>query len=317
MEHITDTRIEQERPTAVTLGNFDGLHLGHRSLINLTTQFAEEQGLRSVVFTFSPHPMFVFQKKEEFALIMDPAEKKFQMEQMGIDVYVEYPFNAEFAAMSPEDFAVKLIFEKLKCQVLVVGEDYHFGKGAAGNYEMLKRLGAERGIMVIGVPKVLYEEERVSSSRIRRCLLEKDLEDANQMLTVPYFILGTVKEGKKLGRTIGFPTVNIEAHPLKLFPPNGVYATKTLYNENYYYGVTNIGKNPTVNGTVKIVETYLLDFDQMIYGEQLQTFFYKFLRSEQKFPSVEALRQQIAINAEQAREYFASEEYAHWKTDGE
>ena len=120
MEHITDTRIEQSHPTAVTLGNFDGLHLGHRSLINLTKQFAEEQGLKSVVFTFSPHPMFVFNKKEDFALIMAPDEKKFQMEQMGVDTYIEYPFDTEFAAMSPEDFAVKLIFEKLNCQVLVI-----------------------------------------------------------------------------------------------------------------------------------------------------------------------------------------------------
>ena len=181
MEHITDTQIEQSQPTAVTLGNFDGLHQGHRSLIKLTKQFAEEEGLKSVVFTFSPHPMFVFQRKEDFALIVDPTEKKFQMEQMGIDIYIEYPFDVTFAAMDPEEFAVKLIFEKLKCQVLVVGEDYHFGRGAAGNYEMLKRLGAERGIMVIGVPKVLHGDERVSSSRIRKCLLEKDLEEANQM----------------------------------------------------------------------------------------------------------------------------------------
>ena len=180
MEHITDTRIEQSEPTAVTLGNFDGLHQGHRSLINLTKQFAEEEGLKSVVFTFSPHPMFVFQRKEDFALIVDPSEKKFQMEQMGIDIYIEYPFDMNFAAMDPEDFAVKLIFEKLKCQVLVVGEDYRFGKGAAGNYEMLKRLGAERGIKVIGVPKVLHGDERVSSSRIRRCLLEKNLEETEE-----------------------------------------------------------------------------------------------------------------------------------------
>ena len=317
MEHITDTRIEQDRPTAVTLGNFDGLHLGHRSLINLTKQFAQEQGLKSVVFSFSPHPMLVFNRKEDFALIVDPAEKKFQMEQMGIDTYIEYPFDAEFAAMSPEDFAIKLIFEKLQCRVLVVGENYHFGKGAAGDYELLQRLGAERGVMVIEVPFVLYGEERVSSSRIRRCLLEKDLEDANRMLTVPYFIMGTVAEGKKLGRTIGFPTVNIIAHPLKLFPPNGVYATKTLYKGQYYYGVTNIGKNPTVNGTKKIVETYLFDFDKMIYGETLQTYFYKFLRSEQKFPSVEELQRQIALNAEQSREYFASEEYAYWRSEAE
>ncbi|MBR4015375.1 MAG: bifunctional riboflavin kinase/FAD synthetase [Anaerotignum sp.] len=317
MEHITDTHIEQAQPTAVTLGNFDGLHLGHRALIQLTKQFAEEENLKSVVFTFSPHPMFVFRKKEDFALIMAPSEKKFTVEQMGVDIYVEYPFDEEFAAMSAEDFAIKLIFEKLKCKVLIVGENYRFGKGASGNYEMLQRLGEERGVKVIAVPSVLYGEERVSSSRIRRCLVDKDLEAANRMLTVPYFILGTVAEGKKLGRTIGFPTVNIIAHPLKLFPPNGVYATKTLYKGKYYYGVTNIGKNPTVNGTKKIVETYLFDFNETIYGETLQTFFYHFLRSEQKFPSVEELQKQIAINAEQAREYFASEAYEYWKSEQE
>ncbi len=317
MEHITDTYIEQERPTAVTLGNFDGLHLGHRSLIKLTKQFAEEEGLKSVVFSFLPHPMLVFKKKEDFALIMAPSEKQHTIEQMGIDTYIEYPFDEEFASMSAEDFAIKLIFGKLRCRVLIVGENYRFGKGASGGYEMLQRLGEERGVKVIAVPSVLYEEERVSSSRIRRCLIEKDLEDANKMLTVPYFILGTVANGKKLGRKIGFPTVNVIAHRLKLFPPNGVYATKTLYEGKYYYGVTNIGKNPTVNGTKKIVETYLFDFDKTIYGETLQTFFYKFLRSEQKFSGVEELQQQIAINAEQAREYFASEEYAHWKSDSE
>lgn len=317
MEHITDTHIEQERPTAVTLGNFDGLHLGHRALIKLTKQFAEDEGLKSVVFSFSPHPMLVFKKKEDFALIMAPSEKEFTIGQMGIDTYIEYPFDEEFASMSAEDFAVNLIFGKLKCRVLIVGENYRFGKGASGGYEMLQRLGEARGVKVIAVPSVLYGEERVSSSRIRQCLLEKDLEDANKMLTVPYFILGTVAEGKKLGRTIGFPTVNIIAHPLKLFPPNGVYATKTLYQGKYYYGVTNIGKNPTVNGTKKIVETYLFDFDKTIYGETLQTFFYKFLRSEQKFPDVEELQRQISINAAQAREYFASEEYGHWKNDGE
>ena len=317
MEHITDRHIEQDCPTAVTLGNFDGLHLGHRALIKLTKEFAAEEGLKSVVFTFAPHPMLVFKKKEDFALIMSPEEKKYQMEQLGVDTYIEYPFDAEFAAMAPEDFAIDLIFEKLQCRVLIVGENYHFGKGAAGDYEMLQRLGEDRGIKVIAVPQVLFEEERVSSSRIRNCLIEKNLEEANRMLTVPYYILGTVREGKKLGRTIGFPTVNIQAHPLKLFPPNGVYATKTLYKGKYYYGVTNIGKNPTVNGTEKIVETYLLDFNETIYGETLQTFFYTFLRSEQKFPSVEELQKQIAMNAEQARAYFASEAYLEWKSEQE
>lgn len=318
MEHITDTHIEQNMPTAVTLGNFDGLHLGHRALINLTKEFAHEEGLRSVVLTFSPHPMLVFKKKDDFALIMAPSEKKFTMEQMGIDAYIEYPFDEEFAAMPAKDFAEKLIFEKLKCKVLIVGENYHFGTKRSGNYEMLRELGEKHGVKVIAVPSVLFEEERVSSSRIRQCLIEKDIESANRMLTVPYFILGTVIRGKKLGRTIGFPTTNVLAHPMKLFPPNGVYATKTLYEGKYYYGVTNVGVNPTVNGTEKIVETYLLDFDEKIYDKEIQTFFYQFLRSEKKFASVEELRAQIEINAQQAAEYFQSEAYCErWKMNDE
>ena len=317
MEHITDGQVDRSRPTAITLGNFDGLHQGHRALIHLTKQFAADEGLESVVFSFSPHPMLVFKKKEDFALIMSPSEKKFTMEQMGVDTYIEYPFDENFAATSAEDFAEKLLFERMKCQVLIVGENYHFGSHRSGNYEMLRRLGEKRGVKVIAVPSVLYEDERVSSSRIRQCLINKDLEDANTMLTVPYFILGAVKEGKQLGRTIGFPTINIEAHPLKLFPPNGVYATKTLCQGKYYYGVTNIGKNPTVNGTQKIVETYLFDFDKNVYGEKVQTYFYEFLRSEKKFADIEELQKQIAINAEEAKAYFASEAYAHWKTEGE
>lgn len=313
MEHITDTQIEQDRPTAVTLGNFDGLHLGHRALINLTKEFAKEENLKSIAFTFSPHPKFVFKQKNDFALIMAPSEKKFTMEQMGVDTYIEYPFTKKFAEMQPEDFAVKLIFEKLQCKVLIVGENYKFGYKQGGDYQLLKKLGEERDIKVIYVPSVLFGDDRVSSTRIRQCLREKDLETANRMLTVPYFILGEVKRGKKLGRTIGFPTVNIEAHPLKLFPPNGVYATRTLYNGKMYYGVTNIGKNPTVNGTFKLVETYLFDFHKMVYGETLQTFFFEFIRREQKFPSVDALRQQMERDAQTAKEYFASSKYDFWR----
>ena len=196
---------------------------------------------------------------------------------------------------------------------MVVGENYKFGCKQGGDYQLLKKMGEERGVKVVNVPSVLFEDERVSSSRIRRCLLNKDLEMANRMLTVPYFILGEVAQGKKLGRTLGFPTINIDAHPLKLFPPNGVYATRTLYNGQMYYGVTNVGKNPTVNGTFKVVETYLFDFHQMIYGETLQTYFFKWIRSEQKFPSVEDLRQQLERDANSARAYFATQEYDFWR----
>lgn len=313
MEHITDGNIEQSAPTAVTIGNFDGLHMGHRALINLTKEFAKEENLKSVVFTFNPHPMFLLKNKVHSALVMAPEEKKYIIESLGVDVYIEYPFDMEFASTEPEKFANELIFDKLNCKVLVVGENYRFGKKQSGNYELLKELGEKRGVKVIYVPSVLYEDERVSSTRIRNCLVDKDLELANTLLTVPYFIQGEVMQGKKLGRTIGFPTINIVADPVKLFPPNGVYATKTIYNGKVYSGVTNIGINPTVNGKFKVIETYLFDFHQMVYGETLRTHFFKWIRDEKKFPSVEDLRQQMERDAETAKEYFESHEFDKWR----
>lgn len=312
MEHIVDRNIEQNIPTAATLGNFDGLHLGHRQLINLTKKYAKEEGLKSVVFTFSPHPMFMLKNKEHSALIMTDKEKKYSMKRMCIDLYIEYPFDAELANMSPEDFANNLIFDKLNCKVLVVGENYKFGRKQAGNCTLLKKLADERGIKVVFVPSVMYEGERVSSTRIRNCLIAKDIEKANRLLTNPYFILGEVIQGKQLGRTIGFPTINIAADKVKLFPPNGVYATRTVYDGKFYYGVTNVGINPTVNGSFKVVETYLFDFHKIVYGERLKTYFFKWIRDEEKFPSVEILKEQLKIDENNAKKYFQSQEFGYW-----
>lgn len=312
MEHITGYNIEQSEPTVVTLGNFDGLHQGHRVLINLAKQYAQSEKLKSVVFTFSPHPMFVLNNKEHSALILAPSEKEYAMEHIGIDIYIEYPFTMEFASMPPEQFANDLIFDKLKCKVLIVGENYKFGKMQGGDYKLLKELGEKRGIKVIYVPYVIYEGERVSSTRIRNCLIEKDIEKANRLLTVPYFILGEVLQGKKLGRTIGFPTINIVADNVKLFPPNGVYATRTVYNGETYYGVTNVGLQPTVNGKTKVVETFLFNFHEIVYGERIKTYFYKWLRDEKKFDSVEILQEQMKIDTENSKIYFKSKEFLDW-----
>jgi riboflavin biosynthesis protein ribF len=317
MEHITNGKIEQNCPTAVTLGNFDGVHMGHRKLIETAKEYAEKENLKSVVFTFKPHPMFIFGNRENNALIMSPDEKKIAVEKMGVDTYIEYPFDREFASMSPEDFAIKIVFEKLKCKVLVVGYDYRFGKMNKGDYKLLESLGKQYGVKTVFIPNVIYEGERVSSTRIRDRLVNKDVDGANRMLTQPYYIYGHVAEGKKLGRQLGFPTVNILAHEDKLFPPNGVYATATVYEGKLYYGMTNVGYNPTVNGKRKTVETNLFDFDKVIYGEPILTFFFKWLRDENKFESVEALRQQLTRDIVNAKEYFLSEEYKYWKENVE
>lgn len=313
MEHITDGNIKQNKPTAVTLGNFDGMHQGHRELIRLTKEYARQEGLKSVVFSFWPHPMFLFKNRETSALILSPEEKEYMMEEMGVDCYIEYPFSAEFAAMTPENFA-NMVFDQLQCKVLVVGENYKFGCKQKGNYELLKKLGEKRGVKVVYVPSVQFDGQRVSSTRIRNCLIKRDVETANRLLSKPYFILGEVMQGKKLGRTIGFPTINIIAHDLKLFPPNGVYATRTIYEDTYYYGVTNVGMNPTVNGKNKMVETYLFDFHQFVYGERLKTCFYHWIRDEQKFPSVDQLQKQLSRDVESAKNYFASKEFSYWKS---
>lgn len=312
MEHIVGYEIEQEKPSAVTLGNFDGLHQGHRELIRITKKCAQQEGLTSIVFTFLPHPMFLFHNKEHSALIMAPEEKRYAMESMEIDTYIEYLFTQELAATPPEEFANDLIFDQLKCRVLVVGEDYKFGAKQKGDYALLKKLGEKRGVKVICVPSVTYEGERVSSTRIRNCLIDKNIEKANRLLTVPYFIMGEVFQGKKLGRTIGFPTINIKANDMKLFPPDGVYATKTVYDGKSYFGVTNIGYNPTVNGTYKVVETNLFDFQKIVYGERVKTYFFKWLRSEKKFPSVDMLKEQMNIDKAGAKEYFETEEFQYW-----
>lgn len=312
MEHITGYHIEQKEPTAVTLGNFDGIHLGHRELIRQTKEYASKENLRSVVFTFLPHPMFVFQNRDLSALIMSPEEKEYAMERMDVDVYIEYPFTKEFASMRPEDFAEKLLFEKLNCKVLIVGENYKFGCGQKGNYALLKELGKKHGVLVKQVSSILYEGSRVSSTRIRNCLISKDIEKANRLLSTPYFILGEVIQGKQLGRTIGFPTINFVADKIKLFPPNGVYATRTVCDGKIYYGVTNVGCNPTVNGTFKVVETFLFDFQKIVYGKRLKTYFFKWIRDEQKFADIPALRQQLKNDEASAVEYFNSEEFVHW-----
>ncbi|MGL4790172.1 MAG: bifunctional riboflavin kinase/FAD synthetase [Anaerotignaceae bacterium] len=314
MEHITTQNIDQQVNTAVTLGNFDGVHLGHRSLINITKEQAKANNLKAVVFTFYPHPMFVFSDKKLNVIIMSAEEKKLTMESLGIDLYIEYPFTNEFAAMSAEDFAVKLIFERMKAKVVVTGENFKFGYKNQGDGKLLKKLGEERGIKVILVPAVTYENERVSSTRIREALVNKNVELANRLLTVPDFIYGEVVKGKQLGRTIGFPTINVIPDPDKLFPPNGVYATVSLHDGQYYYGVTNVGINPTVHGTKKIVETFLFDFKKVIYGEYIKTHLFHFIRPEQKFPSVEVLQAQLKKDRESAKEYFQTQEFSYWKT---
>jgi len=309
MIHTTDENIEQTEETAVTLGNFDGIHLGHKALISLTKKLAKENGLKSAVFSFTPHPMFLFGNRKNTALIMTSEEKSLTLENIGIDLFIEYPFTKKFAAMEPEAFAREIVFGKMKCRHLVVGNDYHFGNKARGDYELLKRIGAEYDAEVYKVDSVDFCGKRVSSTRIREALSKSDLPCANSLLSVPYFVYGQVQKGRQLGRKFAFPTANIKSDDKKLYPPDGVYATKTVVDGVEYMSITNIGTNPTVNSKKRTIETNIFDFENDIYSKKIKTYFYKFIRGEKKFDSLDALYSQIKADKAFAENYFNTEEF--------
>jgi riboflavin kinase/FMN adenylyltransferase len=248
----------------------------------------------------------VFKEQENFALILTPEEKCKRIEKMEVDCYINFLFTQEFANISAEEFAEKYLFQHLKCKIVVVGENYTFGSHKKGTPDLLKQIGIKYGAEVITIPKVIADGQLVSSSRIRSLLEKSELEQANELLYEPYSIIGTVVEGKRLGRTLGFPTLNILADPIKLFPSNGVYATRTIYKGITYNSVTNIGYNPTVDGKVKTIETNVLDFNQFVYGQTIEVQFLKFFRAEKAFKNIEELKMQIDYDSQKARAYFAN-----------
>ncbi len=307
MTHITTDKIElcQNKGTAVTLGNFDGIHLGHIKLIDTVKKDAADNCYQSVVFSFFPHPISIF-KNNTFQTIQTSEEKAFILDKMGVDYFIEYPFDFEVAKIEPEFFISEILIKKLNCKELVVGEDYHFGKSQKGNKELLLKLSKELGFEVKIIPHLMVGPEKISSSFVRQLILEKNFTLAEELLGRPYFILGNVKTGKKIGRSIGIPTVNISVPEYKLLPPNGVYCTKLLHDNILYNAITNVGTNPTVDGKSKTVESYIFDFDKTIYGEEIKLDFYKWVRHEKKFENLEALKEQISSDVQFGVNFFQS-----------
>ncbi len=294
---------ENDYQTAITIGNFDGIHKGHKKLISTVKKYAKERNLKSLVITFSPHPLEVIRKDIPFYYIFSKEEKAIEMEKEGIDYLFNIPFDEEFSKISPEKF-IDILVDKLKCKILVVGEDYCFGKDRMGNFDMLKRISKNKGIEVIKIEKIQNNYERISSTRIREALKSKDIEMVNELLDKKYYIFGEVVKGNQLGRTIGFPTANVITSKNKLLPPDGVYITMVSYKNNIYKSITNIAKNPTVNNRIRTVETNLFDFSGNLYGEKIFIYFYKWLRDVKKFDNIQILKQQIEEDVLYAKEYF-------------
>jgi riboflavin kinase/FMN adenylyltransferase len=295
----------EHRGCVATIGNFDGVHLGHQAVFAHLREQARAMDLPTTVITFEPQPLEYFAPDRAPARLTRLREKLQALRAAKIDQVVLLEFGPRLAAMEAQRFIQELLVDGLNVAYLFVGDDFRFGQGRAGDIAMLRRAGVENGFAVEDMNTYMLDAERVSSTRIREVLSLGDFESAERYLGRPYRICGRIAHGDQRGRTIGFPTANIDLHR-KVSPLRGVYAVRMLgLAEGPLPGVANIGTRPTVTGDPRyLLEVHLFDFTRRIYGEHVQVEFHRRLREERRFESFEALREQILVDARQARDYF-------------
>lgn len=278
--------------TVAILGNFDGIHKGHQLLISTAKKYAVQNGLQTAALTFLPHPSKHF-GVNNFKLIYTEQEKETLFSQMGMDYYINFPFHEENRSMSPEAFIQDILLGKLGVKAVVIGSDFRFGKKAAGDVSLLKETLGPLGIEVIALDKIRSSGEDISSTRLRTEIAKGNLKEFEQLTGRKFHINGEIIHGKKLGRKIGFPTANILPACDKLLPPNGVYLTEVVWRGKKWQALSNVGISPSLEGRPYAVESYILDFDEDIYGERIDVYFVEYLRPEMQFDSIEELKKQI------------------------
>lgn len=294
-----------KNPLALSLGVFDGVHRGHQSIIEKLTQVAQEKNLEPSILTFWPHPRLVFNPNDDLKLLNTVEEKAQLLAQFGIQNLFLKEFDEAFRNLSGEEFIRQILVEKLNVKYLIVGYDHVFGKNKSGNFELLKQLAPELGYEVIQMEAVNIHNDHISSTKIRNVLAEGRIEEANEMLGYPYPISGKVIEGKQIGRTIGFPTANIDYQTIKLLPKKGAYIVDVFVDGIFHKGMLSVGTNPTVNGDQLTVEVNILDFDQDIYGKEITVKFRDFLHDEIKFESLEKLIEKLNEDKIKTEKFFS------------
>ena len=290
--------IEKNVNTIITIGTFDGVHLGHQEIFNVLINKSKNNGCRSFVITFEPHPRMVIQPNSDLKLLTTFDEKVEILRKMGIDNLLVISFTKEFSQLTSEDFFRKFILDGIGIKKMVIGYDHHFGKGRDGDEQKIRELGALNNFEVQKTEAVTINEIVVSSSKIRNALSEGEVKTAAQMLGRNYSFSGLVVVGDKRGRELGFPTANIQLeNENKLIPKNGVYAVKVFLEERIFNGVMNIGLRPTFKDTkIVLSEVHILNFNEDIYGKRISVEFIERIRDEQKFSSKEELIKQIEID---------------------
>lgn len=295
IKDTTEFLIEQE--TAVAIGKFDGVHVGHRRLLEEILE-QKKNGLAACVFTFDPPPAVLFGVSDGKELTTKE-EKRILFQRMGVDILIEFPLTKETAAISPIDFAEKIVAKQMNARFVAAGTDLSFGARGAGNATLLRTVGEEKGFVVKTIEKVCIKEQEVNSTFIRDCVKRGEMETVQQFLGNPYTVIGTVVHGNRIGRTIGFPTVNLAPEESKLLPPNGVYYSAVCVDGKCFRAISNIGYKPTVTQEhVLGVESYLYDFDREIYDKTVEVYLYAFKRGEQRFDGLEALKTQLKEDIE-------------------
>ncbi|SFI66001.1 riboflavin kinase / FMN adenylyltransferase [Kaistella treverensis] len=294
---------------ALSIGMFDGVHRGHQSIINQLKAVAKAKNLESGILTFWPHPRLIFNPEDDLKLLNTLDEKTALLKNFGIENLFLKEFDQDFRNLTGEEFVRKVLVEKLQIKHLIVGYDHVFGKDRSGNFELLEKLAPELGFEVEKMEVVNVHNQHISSTKVRNALLEGDVAEANLMLGYHYSVSGKVVHGKKIGRTIGYPTANIDVESLKLLPKKGAYITDVFLNGSQYKGMLSIGTNPTVGGTEKTVEVYILDFDEDIYGKEITVAFREFLHDEIKFESLEKLIEKLEDDKKRTENFYTAESF--------
>ena len=290
--------------SVVTIGTFDGVHIGHKKIINRLVNIAKQEGLQAVVLTFFPHPRMVVQSDTKIKMLNTIDEKNKLLEQQGIDHLVIKKFTKDFSRLSAQEYVRKVLVETLHVKHIIIGYDHHFGRNRTANIHDLKAFGEIYDFKVTEILAQEIDEVTISSTKIRQELNSGDVKTANTFLGYNFMISGTVVKGKGIGKTLNFPTANIRiSESYKLIPKHGVYVVKTRILNTTVFGMMNIGVNPTVNGKLRSIEIHFFDFSQDIYGVYLEIEILKRLREEQKFDSLAELEKQLLKDAVVSKQF--------------
>jgi len=288
--------------SVVTSGTFDGVHLGHQKILRRLQELATRKQGETVLLTYWPHPRLILQPEDKsLRLLTTLSEKVKLLEEMGVDHLIILPFTKELSQMSSEEFIRDILVDKIQTKTLVIGYDHKFGKNREGSFEYLQSHSHLFGFAIEEISRQDVDDLGVSSTKIRTALAQGDIATANKYLGRPYDLSGQVVKGQQIGRSLGFPTANIQiAEDYKLLPRDGAYAVHAEVNSIRYKAILNIGDRPTVDGQKKTIEAHLIDFEGDLYGQELRVYFQEFLREEKKFESLDALKNQLVVDRERA-----------------